>query len=75
MPESIEWFIEDQSFLRSDDLVPPPPPPPFLVIKLSFFLSFPVCRRLSFSDGGGGGGGETQKTWSLKKNYKKYGLG
>ncbi len=25
-PESIEWFIEDQSFLPSYDLAPPPPP-------------------------------------------------
>ncbi len=28
VPESIEWFIEDQAFLLSHDLAPPPPPPP-----------------------------------------------
>ncbi len=26
LPESIEWFIEDQAFSSSYDLAPPPPP-------------------------------------------------
>jgi hypothetical protein len=48
-------FIEDQAFLRSSDSVPRPPPPPSPVIKLSLFLSLPVYRRYSLSDGRGEG--------------------
>jgi hypothetical protein len=38
---------------------PPPSPPPSPVIKLSLFLSLPVCRRWSLLTGEGeeGGGG------------------
>jgi hypothetical protein len=40
---SIQWFIEDQAFLRSYDLAPLPllPSP---ISKMSLFLSLPVCR-------------------------------
>ncbi len=48
-PESIEWFIEYQASLRSQDSAPRPPPSPLSrpctpspVSKLSLFLSLPV---------------------------------
>ncbi len=53
---SIDWFIEDQAFLRSYDSAPPLPLPP-VVMELSLFLSLPVCRRSSLLMGEGGGGG------------------
>ncbi len=56
MPESIEWFIEDQAFSPSYDLAPPAPPLPSSVSKLSLFLRLPVCRRT----GGGRGWGRSQ---------------
>ncbi len=45
--ESIEWFIEDQAFLQSNDSASSPPPAlhPSPAINLSLFLSLPVCRR------------------------------
>jgi hypothetical protein len=51
--ESIEWFIEDQFFSLSYDLVPPTP---FPVSKLSLFLSLPVCLLSSFLTGEGSKG-------------------
>jgi hypothetical protein len=55
--EYIEWFIEDQAFLRSYDSIPSPPPfSP--VSKLSLlFLSLPVCRRSSLLTDEGDGEG------------------
>ncbi len=55
-PEMIEWFIEDQAFLRSYDSTPRTPPPPTSpVSKSSLFLSLPVCRRSSLLTGKGAG--------------------
>ncbi len=51
--ERIEWFIEDQVFLRSYDPAMRPPPSP--VVKFSLFLRLLVCRRSSLLKGGGGG--------------------
>jgi hypothetical protein len=52
LPESSEWFIEDQAFSPSYDLAPFLPPSPDN--KLSLFLSIPACRRSSvFSTGEG----------------------
>jgi hypothetical protein len=51
--ESIEWFIEDQDFLRSCDSTPRPPHSPSPVSNLSIFLSLPVCRRSSLLTGEG----------------------
>ncbi len=48
-PESIQWFVEDQSFLRSYNLAPP------LVSKLSLLVSLPVCRGLKLLRNGGKG--------------------
>jgi hypothetical protein len=53
MPESIEWFIEDQALSPSYDIGSSPP----VFSKLSFFLSLHVCRRSSLLTGGGDGGG------------------
>ncbi len=62
--ESIEWFTEDQAFLRriirllANSALPLPLP---VIIKLlSLFLSLPVCRRSSLltEEEWGGGVGE-----------------
>ncbi len=57
--DSNERFIECQAFLRPYDLAPCLPPYFSLISKLSFFISLPVCRRLSLlpSEGGIGGRG------------------
>ncbi len=67
-PESIEWFIEDQAFLRSYDSVPRPPPPPPPISKLSLFLSPPMCRHspVELTDGLGGGRGAKSYTTARK---------
>jgi hypothetical protein len=54
--KSIEWFTEDQAFLRSYDSAPrlPPSPPPLSVIKWPLFLSHPACRGSSLLTGEGG---------------------
>jgi hypothetical protein len=52
--ECIELFIEDQAFLLSYDLAVSPTP------KLSLFLSLPVYRRSSKTDGRGGGEGRAK---------------
>ncbi len=44
-PESIEWFMEGQTFSASYDLAPRPPPPPSPVSSL------PVCRRSNLLTG------------------------
>ncbi len=41
--ESIEWFIEDQAFLRSYDSAPRPPPSPLSRQQLVSLFSLPVC--------------------------------
>ncbi len=65
MPESIEWFIEDQAFSPSYDLAPPATPLPSSVSKLSLFLRL-LC--VAGREGKGGGGGAKsyggQKAWS-----------
>ncbi len=68
-PESIEWFIEVQAFLRSyDSATRPLSPPPTPVSKLSQFLGLSVPRRSSFWRERGGGGGaklyDGEKAWS-----------
>ncbi len=73
--ERFEWFIEDQAFSSSYDFGSyPPPPPPSPVIKLSLFLSLPVCRRSSLQTGKGGRRGwrgaklhDDEKAWSSIK--------
>ncbi len=58
MPESIEWFIEDQAFSLSFDFAPPN-----LLSQTS--CGFPV--GLTDKGGGGGGGAKSydgQKAWS-----------
>ncbi len=69
-PESIEWFIENQAFLRSYDSAPRPPPlpSPSLVSKLSLFLSLSVCRR-SGEVGSGRGGGLEAKAYDREKTW------
>ncbi len=62
-PESIEWFIEGQAFLRSHDLAPPP------VCNLSLFHSLPVCSRSSLltrerGEGRGTKSCDREKAWS-----------
>ncbi len=43
-PQSIEWFIENQAFLRTYDLAPrPPPSPPPPVSKLYICLCLFLC--------------------------------
>jgi hypothetical protein len=49
--ERMEWFVEDQAFLRFHAR----PPPPLPVSKLYLFISLSVCRRSSLLTGGGGG--------------------
>jgi len=47
--ESIQWFIEDQAFVKFYDSAPHPPHPnPAPVSNLSLFLSLPVCRRWAY---------------------------
>ncbi len=61
-PESIEWFIEDQAFLRSYDLAPQPSPSPPL--QSESCLSFSVVLRVAgraYADGRGGGQGAKSK--------------
>ncbi len=71
----IEWFIENQAFLRTYALAPPrPPPPPSPLSKLSLFLSLPVCRRSSLLTERGGGVGEELnfllEDWRIRiRNY------
>ncbi len=51
-PESIEWFIEAQAFLRSDDSAPHPPSfPPYPVSCISF--SVYMCVAVELTDGRG----------------------
>jgi hypothetical protein len=62
-PESFEWFIGGQAFLRSHDLAPPP------VSNLSLFLSLPVCSRSSLltrerGEGRGTKSCDREKAWS-----------
>ncbi len=50
--ERMEWFIEDQAFLRSYDSAPCPPPPPSVnCISLSVFLC--VVSPAYWREGGG----------------------
>ncbi len=44
-PKSIEWFIEDQDFLPSCDLVPLPPTPSHSRQQIVSFFSLPLCHR------------------------------
>ncbi len=70
--KSVEWFIEDQAFLPSYDLAPPTPLSHPRVSKLSLYLSFPLCRRLSLIDGEGSGGAKShdaEKAWSSIINH------
>ncbi len=64
-PESNEWFIEDQGFLRLYDSAPRPPPSP--VSNLSHFLIV-WCRSILLTEEGGRGWGRSKidrkKAWS-----------
>ncbi len=52
-PESIEWFIDDQTFSLSVDLATPPPPSP--VSKSLSLLSLLVCVAVDRTNGRGEG--------------------
>ncbi len=63
-PERIECFIDAQVFLWSSESAPCPPSP---VIKLSLFLSLPLCRPPSLLTGGRGIGARSydrKKAWA-----------
>jgi hypothetical protein len=65
-PESIEWFMEDQDFLQSYDLVPPPP-------RSASCLSFSVCvLSVELPDMRGGGGGSGGGAKHTKKSLVPY---
>ncbi len=69
--ESIEWFIEDQTFLRPWDLAPRPTHSP-LSYQQVFSLSQSSCvSPIQLADGRGGAGGDGgansyagEKAWS-----------
>ncbi len=70
-PESIEWFIEDQAFSPSCDLVPPPPPSPPCSVCISSTGEAQEDwekRKLVNEEGRGGGGSaksyDDEKAWS-----------
>jgi hypothetical protein len=59
LQESIEWFIEDQAFLRLYDSAPRPPSSPPLPAESC--ISFPVVSvSAELTDGGGEGGGDKE---------------
>ncbi len=61
--DGIEWFIEDQAFLRPSDSAPCPPPfhPPFPVSPLPLFLSLLcVALRANWHEKGGMGWARSQ---------------
>ncbi len=73
MSESIEWFVEDQTFSPLYDLAPPHPlSPP--VIKLSLFLSHLVGRRTEVIDWRGRRGWGRSKIIRLRESLDLYKL-
>jgi len=66
-PESIQWFIEDQSFLRSYNFAPPP------VSKLSRLVSLPVFRGLKLlRERGGRGRSQIKRPGESLVIYKSF---
>jgi hypothetical protein len=65
------FYLRGPGFLAVVCLAPPPPIPPSPVIKLSLFLSFPLCRRSSLLRGKGGWvcgwGGREAKSYDSEK--------
>jgi hypothetical protein len=73
LSESIEWFIEDQSFLMSYDLAPSPNHPLPSANCLSFSVFLRVAGRACWRERRGKGGGETNRTtrrWGSLVLYK-----
>jgi hypothetical protein len=68
-PESIEWFIEDQIYLRSYDSAPRPPPPlPYSRHSSCFSFSvFLYMSPVDFTDRRGGGNGGGAKSYDHEK--------
>jgi hypothetical protein len=68
--DNIEWFIEDQAFLRSYDSAPCPPPPNCSIPSascLSFSIFLCITGRAVRLPAGGGG--RTPKSYDSEKAW------
>ncbi len=67
LPQSIQWFIEDQAFSPSYDLAPPPLSPPSPVGKLGRRHTGRLKKRYNFLTREGGGGFGPSQTYDGEK--------
>ncbi len=71
VPESIEWFKEDQAFSQSYVLASPPPNPLFRQQVVSLSQSSCVSP-VQLTDGRGGKRGGEAKSYDVKKAWVLY---
>ncbi len=71
-PESIEWFIEAQVFLRLYDSAPWAPSPTSPVSKLSLVLSLTCVSPVELTDGRGGRGWASNQIIQLRESMAFY---